>query len=405
MIQLALASLLVLAPQHDEPDVIVMKDGTEVECRVLSESAERVKYRAKRKDREVAVSEVAEIHSIERSLSEFLDKTEALDLGQVPTCVALAELAEERGLFGEARNMWIRILTIDPEHEQAWTKLGGVHSKRGWRLRVRGHWRNLAELRERVSAWKDAMELPTAHFLVRTNIEPERALAVTLDVERVYRAYYDAMGQAVELAVFDEVPEIHIFSDADDYPRPPRPGMGVWYARNPNELYIDASGEISRQEVVQHMAYVMIFNSFRRTGGGRNGSITPWAREGLAQSFAWAFRPDPGRAKFEYGRPITPYFQSHARDEKPLSLSNVLGAGFGAFDGGTNEQRYTAQSYTLTHFLLNAGDGKYRTGFGEFLLSSFKGQGAGTHLKRALDVDLDDLEREWTAYVKQIAGA
>ena len=143
----------------------------------------------------------------------------------------------------------------------------------------------------------------------------------------------------------------------------------------------------------------------RRTVGARTGSISPWAREGIAQSFAGAFRSDPGRASFEFGPPIRPYFQSHASDDRPLSLNSVLNAGFGAYESGTHAQRHVAQSYTLTHFLLFAEDSKYREGFGEFLVSSFKGQGAATHLKRALDVDLKDLEAEWTAYVESVAGA
>ena len=74
----------------------------------------------------------------------------------------LAKFCESRDLPGEARQMWIRILIDDPENEEAWTKLGGSHGRKGWRLKVRGRYYTLDQLRERVSDWKNAMELRTA---------------------------------------------------------------------------------------------------------------------------------------------------------------------------------------------------------------------------------------------------
>jgi hypothetical protein len=56
------------------------------------------------------------------------------------------------------------------------------------------------------------------------------------------------------------------------------------------------------------------------------------------------------------------------------------------------------------HFLAFAGDQKYRPGLAKFLLSSFEGQGSATHLRKLLDVELKELEKEWSAYVKQVAG-
>lgn len=404
MISLALATLLSFVPVQDDSDLVILNNGSEIPCRVLFENDERVVYRARRRDREAAMAEVAEVQSIERSMREFLDRFSATNTRNVDACTELALFAEQRYLFGEARNMWIRILTLDPENEVAWEKLGGVHGRNGWRLRVRGRHRTLDELRARASTWRDAMELPTAHFLLRTNIEPEIALDVAIDIERLFQTYYDAMGPPLELFIFDEVPEINIYSDTRDFPSPPTPDRTVWYERNRNVLHVNASAEVNRHEIVRQMTFVMTFNSFRRTVGGRTGSLPAWSREGLAQAFAGAFRANPGRARFDFAPPLRNSFVAQAEDDRPLSLTRVLSANFGAFEGGTNRERHIRQSYTLTHFLVFAEGGRYMEGYGEFLLSAFRGQGSATHLRRALGVNLNDLEAQWVAYVNAIAG-
>jgi hypothetical protein len=70
---------------------------------------------------------------------------------------------------------------------------------------------------------RNALELPTSHFLLKSDAEPERVLNLAIDAERAWFAFYDALGPALGLYVFDETPEIHVFADAKDYPAPPTP--------------------------------------------------------------------------------------------------------------------------------------------------------------------------------------
>lgn len=402
---LLLAGLpLVAAPASDDPDLVILKDGKEVPCRILYEDEQWVVYRDGRRTREVPREEVAEVQSIERSLRQFLEKFETLDTTDVGRLTDLALFAEGSFLPGEARHTWIRILTLDPQNERAWTKLGGVKGRKGWQLKVRGRYYTLDELRERASDWKNAMHVPTAHFLIKTDVEPERALDVAIDVERIYLAYYDLLGPELRLFPFDDVPEIHVFRDADDYPSPPAPGWGAWYARNPNEVYVDASGDISVGEVRVNVGYCLLFNSFRRSLDVRTGELPAWAREGLAQGLALAVRGERGSLRLEVGVPHEATFARHARDGEALSLERLLGAGKAAFDAGTHGERHFVQAYTLTFFLVNAEGGKYRSGFADFLRGAFAGKGSSTHLERALGVDVEDLEQEWIAYVRAQAG-
>jgi hypothetical protein len=392
------------AVERDEPDLIVLADGKEIECRVLYEDEAKVIYRSKRKDREVARSEVSSIQSVERSLRSFLERFEQVDRSSVAALTDLALFAESSFLPAEAHDMWIRIIVgPDPDNEQAWTKLGGVKGRKGWKLKVRGRFYELEDLRERVSDWKHALELPTAHLLIKTDADPQRALDVAIDVERVYLAFYDLMAPHLGLYyAWEETPEIHIFSDPKDAPSPPTPEHTSWFAMGENRLYVLA--DTDRNQAIAEFIDLLLFNSLRRTLDTRRGSIAPWAREGLRQAFAAGTTKAPGEVTFDLATPIEAYFRFQVEDEDTLKLKRILSAGFGSFESGTDALRYTAQAYTLTHFLAYGKDGAYQPGLARFLLSSFEGQSSATHLKKILGVDLDDLEQQWLEYVQGRAG-
>ena len=123
---LALAPALVHAPLGDEHDLIIRTDGKEVPCRVLLETDAKVVYRAKGRTQELARAEVSEVRSVERTLRDFLERFAKTDTRDLAGVTDLALLADSRGLTGEAHHSWIRVLTLDPTNEAAWTHLGGV---------------------------------------------------------------------------------------------------------------------------------------------------------------------------------------------------------------------------------------------------------------------------------------
>jgi len=389
----------------DTPDLIVLKNGKEIECRVLFEDAETVVYTKKRKGKELPREEVESVQSVERSMAEFLEAFSKLPADDVAGLLDLASFCESRELFGEARNLNIRALILDPMNEAAWTKLGGVYSKRrGWRLRVRGRYLALEDLRERVSDWKNALELPTAHFLIKTDLAPERALDIAIDVERAYKTFYDLLGSTMRLYPFDEVPELRIYANEDDYERPPSPGDVVWYAANANILHVNAtaSSEVP-YVVVSELSDLLFFNAFRRTVG-RTGNVAPWARKGFSQAFGAAYRKDPGKASWDLSQPIISHFKMQAAAEDPLSLKEILRSSRMAYSDPNEGHLFSAQGYTLVYFLAHVDDGALRSKFGEYLISSVRGQGAATHFAKILDVDLGEFETRWYAYVREIAG-
>lgn len=402
-----LASLLLAAlpfSGHEDPDLLTLTDGKEIECRVLLEDDQHVVYRTGRKTHEIARDQVRSVQSVERSLEQFVERFAAIDPTQVAALSDLALFAESSYLPGEATNTWIRILTLDPENEQAWTKLGGVKRRKGWELKVRGRFLDIGELRTRVSDWKNVLELRTAHFLIQTDAAPELALDASLDLERAWLTFYRILGKPLGLYVFDEVPEVHVYSDAKDYPSPPTPGQSAWFSRAANTLHVDRSSQPNRSQVVAELVDALVLNAFRRTLDKRTGELEPWAREGLRQAFAGAVRPDPGRVRFDFDAPLVPLFRAQATDPKPLKLEQVLRAGLASFDSGTDAARYSAQSYTLTHFLVFAENGKHRARYAEFLRTSYEGKGGSSNFFKVLGLDPDETQAEWTAYVARMAG-
>lgn len=392
-------------PNHDDrSDVVTLKNGKQIECRVILETDEVVLTRRGSKKKQYTRDEVAEVQSVERSLAELFRRYDALPSRGPAELADLALFCEQNELPSEARTLWLKILTLDPENEQAWTELGGVHTKRrGWRLKVRGRFYTVEQLRERVSDWKHAMEIPTAHFLLKTDIEPERALDIALNLERAYMTFYEVIGEALALQVFDEVPEVHVFKDPKNYPNPRFKGDQAWFSRGENTVYVNGAGPQVARAAVFKLTHALVLNSFRRTIGG-NGSIAPWTERALAEAFSYALRVEDGVATWEFGRPIPEYFRFQAEDEKPLGLKRLVTAGYGAFNNGTDARRYNAECHSLMYFLLHAEGGKYRSGVAQYMRSSFKGQSATTHLEKALGVKLKELEPEWTAFVAETAG-
>jgi hypothetical protein len=387
------------------PDLIVLQNGKEIECRVLFEDAERVVYKTTGRDKEVARSEVAEVHSIERNMRTFLEQFSAIDPGDVGGLTDLALWAESVDLAAEARNLWIRILLLDGENEQAWTKLGGSKGRQGWKIRVRGRYKTLEELRELRSEWKTAMEIPTAHYLIKTNVDPELALDVAIGVERLHQMYYETVGKAMMLYPFDQVPEVHIYADSEDAPNPPTPGWTCWYQTVGNVVIV-LGPDANRYEISKQFVFLLIQNSFWWTVGNRQGVLVgaEWFREGIGSAFAFALQGPARDLELDGGRPYLEWFREQASDPEPLTAKQIVNSGRGAFRGGTAEQQYVRQAYTLCFFLLHGADDKYRQPFVEYLLSAFEGKGAVKHLEDHLGVKIEDLDEEWNAYVRSIAG-
>ena len=392
-------------PIRNDFDRIVLTGGKEVKGRVLWVDDEVVVVRSGgKREKEYERAKVAEIHSVEGSLNEFLDRVDAIE--DPDDMAALAELATfctENGLPGEARLVHLFMLTRDAENALAWEALGGREGKRGWELKDDKRWRSLDDFREHRSEWKNAMELETTHFWLRSDLPLERNIRILVTLEEMYRAYYETMTKNLRLYPFDERPEVHVTKNRKDYLKPPVE-QDAWFAPATNTLFVCAEGEgADLPLVVGQFAQGMLLNSFRNTLK-RDGQIAPWVTRGLGEWFAGAAVETPLRAKLDLERTSDALFRLHAEADEPLPISRILSMTYMELQSPGGELG-SAQAYTLLYFLARGDDQRHREGLLEYVMGSYRGQSSVTHLEKALGGDLDAIEERWNAFVKEKAGS
>ncbi|MDF1838244.1 MAG: hypothetical protein P1V35_10270, partial [Planctomycetota bacterium] len=344
-----------------------------------------------------------QVRSVESLSRQFLERSRTLDRRSAPRCAELARWAEEQGLPAEARALWLRVLTLDGDHEQAWKSLGGRPSKSGWGLRIGSQTFSATDLSAPGRDWKHAIELPTSHFLVKTNGDLTRALDICLELEHIYHLYYKRLGQPIELYPFEWVPEIRIHGAGKRAPQPPVAGVEAWYDKKSNVLMV--YGDHAQSNHVWRAAVdMMIENSFRMAMGNRSGSLPVWAHEGIANGFVLSLRATHRDLTLMPGIPYRIWFQAQARLEKKLSVRRVFTSSAPDYGGGSHVLGYKSGAYTLVFYLLNGEDGKYQEPFFDYLRGAFRGKGSLKQFERAFPVGLNELSDSWVTFVEQVSG-
>ncbi|MBL4770728.1 MAG: hypothetical protein JKY61_06220 [Planctomycetes bacterium] len=399
-----LVGLAVFAFDRSErPDRIVLKDGNEIVCRIMFEDEGRVLFKAKKKVESIALSKVQEVRSVERSSRAFLDRLSSLSRTSVAELAGLALWAEEHGLPGEAKALWLRVVLLDATDAEAWGKLDSKRTKTGWRLRLGNRTFTADEFRGSGRDWRYAIEIPTAHFLVKANGDLVNALDIAIELESIYSMYYERLGQQIELYPFEWIPEIRIHGGGKRAPQPPVSGVDAWYDTKSNVLMVH--GDQPQANHVRRAALdMMIENSFRMALGNRAGTLPVWAHEGLANEFVLALRSDSHQLKLKGGEPYQAWFEAQARMKKKLSIRRVFGSSGSDYGGGTNKLGFRAASYTLVFYLMNNENDQYRKAFFDYLRAAFRGKGSLSTFERAFPVPLETLSKEWNTFIHETAG-
>lgn len=414
ILPLALLALLQPAPLsaptaqkrlvENDTDRIVLTDGTEVKARVLYEDDEVVVVRqGNRKEREYPRAEVAEIHSVERSMAQLLDRVSALrgtdDMDALAEVVAFADA---NGLPHEARLVRLYMLTLDPESEVAWAGLDARKGSKGWQLKDDKSWRSFDEYLEAHQSWKDRFELRSSHFVLESDLPLADNLRTLLTLEEFYRVFYEAMTAALRIYHFDELPLIQITKDKSQCPAPPVP-RDAWFSVLYNTLNVYVPEEVDTRLIVHELTQGMLHNAFNNTLR-KDGQVAPWVRRGLSEWFAGGVKEGALHLEIDLEQPDTALFERHAQAEQPIPLKQLLVMSPMEFEAGPKAELGAAEAYTLLVFLARGADRKYRDGLLQFVLASYQGKGSPSHFKKLVSEDLDALEAEWTAWARLQAG-
>jgi hypothetical protein len=378
------------------PDSVkLVKNGTVQEGRVVFEGKDEIILRTDKKDLHIARADIAEIRSLERSLATILDR----DL-QTTDPVALSTIAkdcEQAGLTAEAHNFWLRVLLADPKNQAAVKAVGAQVVKDEVKVGFGKEKRPLADLAKRQASWKDAFEIQSTHFLLRSDLDLPLALDASLAFERNYRRFYDLLGEPLEMFVFDEDPEVCIYGRAADFPVAPVKGDSVWFAPGINRLNVLTETNPEVRDIIHELIRMLLFNALRRSAGDTT-QVPQWTSTGIAELFAIAAPAERFGPWSEIGKPDADVF-GLARSAH-VDLARVFDASVNDFNADRKRGELRAAAYSLVHYLVFGKDRALRAGYGKFLREGAKGKISLGALSEALGLSTDEIESGWHAYVQ-----
>ena len=401
-VAIALTLLFETPPAAAVPDQIQLKSGRTLSGRIVSETRDALRIRSGRGEVEVERANVTSVRSLEHSLAEFIHRWDAMRHDDPAAIAELARFCTSRGLTGEARNLWLRILIADSSNEEAAKAIGARRYEGGLHVQSDKQWIKLADYLAPKARWRHAVDLKTGHFVVRTDLALERVLDATVQVERHYLRFFDFLGPELNLYVFDEVPVVNIYSQVGNYPAPPIAGEGSWFAPSNNEFHLLAAEKIDMRLLSRDVTEMLLFNAFRRSSG-RNGEIAPWAARGIAEYFAATHGEKPGDPWAPLDEPSYVLFTERAHDKKPPTLTTLLNTAHSEFRNGPDGERRSASAYTFVHYLMNAEGDAHRAAFFQYLREAWLGRGGRTLLYKTLGMKAQDLEAHWNDYVRTMA--
>lgn len=398
MHSLILGALLCVA--FGGPDRVTLQDGKKLEGRVVCERKDAVVLKLERGERTIARAEIAELVTLERSLSGVLERDlQAADAAQLR---AAAKDCSAAGLDADARLLWLRTLLREPSDEQVIGALGAKRVKDAVVLPFGKRGLELSQLRAPQAKWSEAFELASTHFQLRTDLPLETALDALLGLERFHVRFYGLVGDPLGLYVFDErqLPELRLYARAADFPAPPVKGPRVWFAPLENVVHVDASSPVPMPDVVADLTRQMLFSALRR-GAGPTAQLQPWIATGIAEALARSAPEQAGGAWRAPQEAYKPHFTAAAASQ--LSFDTLFQAAPGDFTNGARAGEYSACAYSLLHFFFEARDGALRQGLGRYIEEGAKGKLSLGALSECVGLTKDQIQAGWRAHVAQFA--
>ncbi len=389
-----------LAP--DPPDRVHLKNGQSLEGFVLYEDRQSLVIRINNREKEIDMSEVESVDSLQRKRALFLEQHLRLPSSSTGAFLDLARYCMTSGLVAEARLMMLIVLNLDPDNEQAHEALEHRKQDTSYRAMVAGRWYRWSEVLERSKDWNQAWEFNSSHYSMRSNLPMADAVNATLDLERFYQQYYLELQESLRLFEFEEPLKARIHFDSKSFPKLQQ-NRAAYYDRSNDSLVVDASQTFARPLIIHEATHQLLELTVRERGAVAS-SIPAWLSEGLAEYFSNAITGPAGRARFDTRRHAIARIYLHAHAEEPFSLDRILNLEVGDFWGSADIDLMYAQAYTLVHFCLQGENQRFREPMLEYMSKVYAGKGTSSLFKKIVTKRSDDFEAEWTQYVKKLAG-
>ncbi len=402
-----LAVLLALAPlaaggELRPPDVVELEGGVKLSGRVVFEDQDELVLRVGSNERTLPRKKVVRFDSRFADLRAIHKRWRELPESDLAGTLALARRCREQKFEDEAQLFAWYVLSYSPKDAAAHEFLGHEKQRETWIVADgarRWPYEKLLELRK---DWKDAWELSSEHYHVRSNLPLHDAVIALLEMECAYEAFYQLLGRPLQFRELVDPLPAQVHADQKSFPESVGNARS-YYDRAGHVLLVNASGGFDRGAVLHEATHQLLDACIQGTRTAR-GDVPGWLNEGLAEYIRAATggpagRELPAEGHFDLGR-----FREHAQAQGAYDLARVLNFGADDFAGSTKTSLKYSQSYTLVCWGLYGEGGQLRERFYDYLREACKGHSSSTAFKDELKLDERAIEKSWTAFVEAKAG-
>lgn len=379
---------------EDERDRVTLADGKEIRGRVWVEGKERIFFSEKGRERWIPREKIQALDTVNGRMRKFLDESAALEDADVIGRLALAErMLLEYCRRGAELEAW-RVLEVDPRASRAHEILG--HKKRAgeWQLPFGQDWVSLADAIRLRSDWGKAWEFDSEHFSFRSNRNIFDAAKLAQDLERYYLAILQLLAPAEPEEILKPF-SVHVYRDEKDFPKIGL-SIGGYFQRVEDRAYIYYPGEDRALVIYHEMAHGILHHAISRK---KDGSIPPWADEGLAEYLAGCVQGQPGRIRFEEGAKIEAHFRLLRNEKDLFGIKGTLNFSANDFLSSSKRELRYAQVYGFCYLFFHGDDRRLRGGFFDFLQECHRGSASPTRLFQVLGLSAEALEERWLSFL------
>jgi len=398
-----LALLLALAaPGGDSRplDTVELEGGAKLQGRVVFEDADEIVLRVGTNERTLSRKKLVRFDSRFADLRLIHKRWRDLAENDLAGTLALARRCREQKLEEAAQLFAWYVLSRSPKDAAAHEFLGHEKQRENWIVADgarRWPYEKLLELRKE---WKDAWELSSEHYRVRSNLPLADAVTAVLDMECAYEAFYQLLGRPLRFHELVEPLQAQVHADAKSFPETVGDARS-YFDHTGRVLLVNATGGFERGVVVHEATHQLLDACMQNTRSGR-GDVPGWLSEGLAEYVRATTAGPPGRGLPVEGQFDLVRFREFA--QSTYDLGRVLNLGPDDFGSGPAISLRYSQSYTLVCWGLYGEGGQLRERFYGYLREACKGHSSSTAFKDELKLDERAIEKSWAAFVQTKAG-
>src|SRR5258706_4447757 len=263
------------------PDTVELEGGVKLAGRVVFENQDELVLRVGSNERTFPREKVVRFDSRFADLRGIHKRWRELAETDLAGTLALARRCRELKFEDEAQLFAWYVLSYSPKDAAAHEFLGHEKLHEDWVVvdgSRRWPWEKLLELRK---DWKDAWELSSEHYRVRSNLPLHDAVIAVLEMECAYEAFYQLLGRPLRFheLVDPQLAQVH----ADEKSFPETVGNArSYYDRAGHVLLVNASGGFDRGAVVHEATHQLLDACMQNTRTAR-GDVPGWLNEGLAE--------------------------------------------------------------------------------------------------------------------------